>query len=41
MREGEIIQMGALSKLFESPSDPFVTRFIKAQRSPLDSIMGE
>ncbi len=41
MREGEIIQMGALSQLFESPSDPFVTRFIKAQRSPLDSLMGE
>jgi osmoprotectant transport system ATP-binding protein len=41
MREGEIIQMGALSQLFESPSDPFVTRFIRAQRSPLDSIMGE
>jgi osmoprotectant transport system ATP-binding protein len=41
MREGEIIQTGALSQLFESPSDPFVTRFIRAQRSPLDSMMGE
>jgi osmoprotectant transport system ATP-binding protein len=41
MREGEIIQKGALGELLESPSDPFVTRFVNAQRSPLDAIEGE
>jgi osmoprotectant transport system ATP-binding protein len=41
MREGEIIQKGALRELVRSPSDPFVVRFINAQRSPLDGIMRE
>ena len=41
MREGEIIQKGALGKLVNSPSDPFVSRFINAQRSPLDAMMEE
>jgi osmoprotectant transport system ATP-binding protein len=40
MRDGEIIQKGALKELVKSPADPFVTRFIKAQRSPLDGMMG-
>jgi osmoprotectant transport system ATP-binding protein len=41
MREGEIIQKGALAELAKSPSDPFVIRFIKAQRSPLEGMRGE
>ena len=41
MREGEIVQQGALNDLVKSPADPFVTRFIRAQRSPLDGKMGE
>ena len=41
MREGEIVQEGALSDLVESPADPFVTRFIRAQRSPIDGMTGD
>ncbi len=33
MREGEIIQKGKINDFINSPSDEFVTRFIKAQRS--------
>lgn len=35
MREGEIVQKGTLRSLLEAPADPFVTRFVKAQRVPL------
>ncbi|MGD9900709.1 MAG: ATP-binding cassette domain-containing protein [Calditrichaceae bacterium] len=38
LRKGEIIQTGSFQELFTSPSDPFVTRFINAQRSPLEKI---
>jgi osmoprotectant transport system ATP-binding protein len=41
MREGKIVQQGALDDLVKSPADPFVTRFIRAQRSPLDGMTGE
>jgi osmoprotectant transport system ATP-binding protein len=41
MRDGEIVQQGALDDLVKSPADPFVTRFISAQRSPLDGMTGE
>jgi osmoprotectant transport system ATP-binding protein len=41
MREGMIVQEGTLTELIESPSDEFVTRFVKAQRSPLDVVPGE
>lgn len=40
MREGRIVQRGTLQDLIRSPSDPFVTRFINAQRNPLDSLEG-
>jgi osmoprotectant transport system ATP-binding protein len=40
MRDGEIIQKGTLAELIRSPADPFVERFIKAQRSPLDGMNG-
>ncbi len=35
MREGVIVQQGTLEDLMERPADPFVTRFVNAQRSPL------
>jgi osmoprotectant transport system ATP-binding protein len=35
MREGTIVQTGSLSDLLRSPANPFVTQFIRAQRSPL------
>lgn len=38
MREGSLIQEGTLNDLVNSPVDPFVTRFINAQRSPLEKI---
>ena len=38
LREGGIIQKGTLESLVTEPADPFVTRFINAQRSPLEKI---
>ncbi len=38
MREGRIVQSGSLADLVERPSDPFVVRFISAQRSPLEEV---
>jgi osmoprotectant transport system ATP-binding protein len=40
MREGRIIQQGVLSDLLSSPADPFVTRFVNAQRGPLQYAEG-
>ncbi len=40
MREGNIIQSGTLDELVGQPADPFVTRFINAQRSPLAALSG-
>jgi osmoprotectant transport system ATP-binding protein len=37
LREGRIVQSGTLKALINSPANPFVTRFINAQRSPLES----
>lgn len=34
LREGQIIQQGSPSDLWRHPSDPFVTRFVQAQRGP-------
>jgi osmoprotectant transport system ATP-binding protein len=34
LKDGRIIQQGALADLAEQPADPFVTRFIAAQRIP-------
>jgi len=34
MREGRILQRGTMSALVEEPADPFVTEFLRAQRSP-------
>ena len=40
MRSGRIVQQGSLDQLVYSPADPFVTQFINAQRSPLDTLKG-
>ena len=40
MRDGAIVQRGTARQLVESPADPFVTRFINAERSPLDAAAG-
>jgi len=32
LQEGRIVQRGALAELLERPADPFVTRFVRAQR---------
>jgi osmoprotectant transport system ATP-binding protein len=41
MRDGSIIQEGTLEELVQSPAEPFVTRFINAQRSPLEKFKEE
>ena len=38
MQEGRIVQQGSLRDLVQRPSEAFVTQFINAQRSPLESI---
>jgi osmoprotectant transport system ATP-binding protein len=38
LRDGEVIQKGTIQDLIERPADPFVGRFIQAQRSPLSSL---
>jgi len=35
MRAGQIVQTGSLSQLLQSPSDPFVLKFVNAQREPM------
>jgi osmoprotectant transport system ATP-binding protein len=38
MRDGAIVQRGSLRDLLENPADPFVTRFVNAQRRlPLEA----
>lgn len=36
LREGQVVQQGTLAELEAHPADPFVTRFIQAQRLPLE-----
>jgi osmoprotectant transport system ATP-binding protein len=36
MRAGQIVQSGTLADLIHRPVDPFVTRFVSAQRRPLE-----
>lgn len=38
MRDGTIVQRGSLEEMLRTPADPFVTRFINAQRSPLAAL---
>jgi osmoprotectant transport system ATP-binding protein len=35
MQEGRILQQGSLEDMMARPADPFVTRFLQAQRSPV------
>jgi len=41
MRGGRIVQSGTLAELVHQPADDFVTSFINAQRSPLESALGD
>ena len=41
LRRGRIVQRGSLRELVEAPADPFVTQFINAQRSPLETLRGD
>jgi osmoprotectant transport system ATP-binding protein len=36
MKEGSIVQKGNINEFLKSPSDPFVTKFINAQRSEIN-----
>ncbi|MFQ5429433.1 MAG: ATP-binding cassette domain-containing protein [Phycisphaerae bacterium] len=36
LRDGLVVQEGTLRELVEAPADPFVERFISAQRGPLE-----
>ena len=38
MRDGAILQQGSVQDLVDSPADPYVTRFINAQRSAIDTL---
>lgn len=38
LHDGRVVQKGTLRELVHQPRDPFVTEFINAQRSPLDSL---
>ena len=40
LKDGAIVQRGGLEDLVCRPADPFVTEFINAQRSPLESLGG-
>jgi osmoprotectant transport system ATP-binding protein len=33
MREGQVVQRGTVQDLVERPADPFVTEFVRAQRT--------
>jgi osmoprotectant transport system ATP-binding protein len=35
LRDGAVVQRGTLEEMMKSPADPFVTKFINAQRSPV------
>jgi osmoprotectant transport system ATP-binding protein len=38
LRDGRVVQRGSPRELMEQPADPFVRRFIAAQRSPLTDL---
>jgi len=38
LRDGRVVQRGTLAALARAPADPFVTRFINAQRAPLEAL---
>jgi osmoprotectant transport system ATP-binding protein len=38
MREGRIVQAGSISELAQSPAEPFVEAFLRAQREPMSRL---
>jgi osmoprotectant transport system ATP-binding protein len=40
IKAGRIIQEGAIMELIKTPADPFVTKFINAQRNHLEELRG-
>ena len=38
LRAGRVVQRGPLAELMRHPADPFVTRFIEAQRAPIAAL---
>jgi osmoprotectant transport system ATP-binding protein len=38
LRDGRVVQQGTVRDLVNSPADPFVSRFINAQRGPLEAL---
>ena len=38
MQQGKVVQRGALEDLLERPAQPYVSQFIRAQRSPLADV---
>ncbi len=38
LRDGRIVQQGTLQQMLNDPAEEFVSRFIQAQRSPLDAM---
>ncbi|MFT7621268.1 MAG: osmoprotectant transport system ATP-binding protein [Myxococcota bacterium] len=38
LRDGQVVQAGTAEALVRSPEDPFVERFVNAQRSPLEAL---
>lgn len=40
LRDGRIVQQGTLNDFVQTPVEPFVTRFVNAQRSPLETLRG-
>ncbi|MFD2110253.1 ATP-binding cassette domain-containing protein [Thiorhodococcus fuscus] len=41
MREGRIVQSGSLDEMIRAPAEPFVERFVRAQRSHLTALGAE
>src|SRR5262249_54007689 len=41
LRRGRILQQGTIEELVKAPADPYVSRFIQAQRTPLDALRAE
>lgn len=38
LKDGSIVQQGQIADLIKKPADPFVSRFINAQRSPIEFV---
>ena len=36
LRDGVMVQQGSLEDLYDTPADPFVTKFVNVQRGPLE-----